>query len=139
MLSLGAVFSLIYGIRTPSKGKREISSEPATVRQVKEIPLSEGIVFTERHAKKSSYDFWGRNPFIHEAILVSKEKEVAEPLPKLTLNGILWQKEKPLAVINGGIVGVGGAIGPLTVVDIKKNYVILNDGTRNFKLSIWKK
>ena len=45
----------------------------------------------------------------------------------------------PRAIINNAIVGVGDTISGSTVVDIKKDRVIFNDGTEYFEVRISRK
>ena len=52
----------------------------------------------------------------------------------LSLNGIVWDEENPKAIINGAIIGIGDKLGVNTIVDIKKDRVILNDGAADFEL-----
>jgi hypothetical protein len=54
----------------------------------------------------------------------------------LTLSGILWDKVKPLAVINNNVVKVGDKVGGGVVAEIKQDRVVLKEGsiTREIKL-----
>jgi hypothetical protein len=101
---------------------------------VKRIPQKAGadsasaMVNLNRNFKKSAYANWGRNPF----------SGVTAPIKSysagLVLNGILWDKEKPLVMINDEILKVGDKISGNTVVAIKQDRVILNDGAKDFDL-----
>ena len=55
-------------------------------------------------------------------------------LGALTINGILWDKKNPLAIINEEIVKVGDKIDSNTVVGIEQDRVILNDGSKDIEL-----
>jgi hypothetical protein len=46
----------------------------------------------------------------------------------IDLTGILWDKDKPLAIINGEIVKKGVRVNGKTIIDIKRDKVILSDG-----------
>lgn len=46
----------------------------------------------------------------------------------------MWDKEKPLAIINDAIVKIGDKVSGNIIVDIKQDKVILNDGTNDFEL-----
>ena len=48
----------------------------------------------------------------------------------------MWDKEKPIAIINGEIIKVGDNVGGNIVVDIKQDRVILNDGAKDFELKL---
>ena len=54
----------------------------------------------------------------------------------LYLDGILWDKEKPLAIISGNIVKRGDKIGRYLVMEIKPAGVVLDDGTNDFELRV---
>ncbi|MBI4707884.1 MAG: hypothetical protein HY761_08175 [Candidatus Omnitrophica bacterium] len=55
-----------------------------------------------------------------------KEKPVVEiPLPKLTLQGIIWGGEFPQAIINNNVVKVGDMVEGVKVLNIDKNGVTL--------------
>lgn len=76
--------------------------------------------------KKSSHTSWGRNPFSFQRNI---EMDVI-------LSGIFWDREKPLAIINGATVGIGDTIEGKTVANITRDSVILSDGTVDFALKI---
>lgn len=52
------------------------------------------------------------------------------------LSGIVWDNERPTAIINDNIVGIGAKVGGITVIDIKQNKVVLNDSSGNFELKL---
>ncbi|MFH0738799.1 MAG: hypothetical protein V2A59_02955 [Candidatus Omnitrophota bacterium] len=54
----------------------------------------------------------------------------------LSLNGILWDKTNPLAMINDEVVHVGSKISGNKVVDIKEDRVILNNASGDFELRL---
>lgn len=64
-----------------------------------------------------------RDPFT--AAPITSEKALQSGVD---LTGILWDKDKPLAIIDGEIVKVGSTIAGKTIMEIKKNSVILSDG-----------
>ena len=128
-LSLAAVFSLIYGIVTPSKTGRRLPSRSEKNGGDTSPPPLKNLIFAERHAKKSSFAAWGRNPFRAEEI-------PTRTLTKLFLNGIAWDEKTPKAVINNRIVGTGDPIGGHKVKRIEKNRVILSDGINDLELRL---
>lgn len=64
-----------------------------------------------------------RDPFT--AAPITSEKSLQSGID---LTGILWDKDKPLAIINGEIVKKGARVGNRIVIDIKKDRVLLSDG-----------
>jgi len=65
-----------------------------------------------------------RDPFTGAVITADKKVEAT-----LSLSGILWDKSRPLAVINGKIAKVGDRVDNSVIVDIKQDRVILSDGS----------
>jgi hypothetical protein len=128
ILSVCAVISLVYGMVAPtrSKGRQPISSKPSRDKPVK---IAETGFFAKRDAKKSNYATWGRNPFIPKEVVIKK-------IPKFILNGIVFDEKGPRAVINDEIVGIGDKIGKNTIVDIRRDSVILNDGISDIELRL---
>jgi hypothetical protein len=81
---------------------------------------------TQRHAKKTNFTEWGRDPFLPKGAAPSASG----------LTGIIWDEKSPKALINDAIVGVGDKVGNNTVVKIEKDRVILNDGNKDFELKL---
>ncbi|MDP3731698.1 MAG: hypothetical protein Q8R31_01530 [Candidatus Omnitrophota bacterium] len=121
-LSIIAVFSLFYGMFTPSRTERNLITKDTAIQ--KTIVTEKGIISLTRGAKRSNYSSWGRNPFSISGAPIRR-------LGALTINGILWDKKNPLAIINEEIVKVGDKIDGNTVVGIKQDRVILNDGSKD--------
>lgn len=129
IVSIAAFFSLLYGILTPSKIKRQIMSKTTAVsRRTQEVvtPIEKGLL-EGRGTARSAYQSWGRDPFSPSAINRAVDLE---------LNGILWDKESPKAIINEDIVGIGDIVKGNIIVDIRQDTVILNDGLSDFELTL---
>lgn len=94
-----------------------MSSEPLYVRFQKE---TEGLELI-------------RDPFSKQAITPTAVKG---KVSSLQLNGIAWDEERPTAIINNEIAEVGSQIDEYTVVEIRKDRVILSDGEQNLVLTI---
>ena len=134
LIGLGAIaiLSFVHGLSSLSKGspppaKESLPSAPSST------VLTETLAPTTGRTARSRYFAWGRNPFTFE------EKSPVIQKASLSLNGIAWDKEKPQAVINGRIVGVGDTVAGQRVVSIKQDRVILNDGVSNIELHLWRK
>lgn len=55
----------------------------------------------------------------------------------LSLNGIIFNKDMPMAIINNAIAKEGDLVASNTkVVSIKSDSVVLNDGSKNFELKL---
>jgi hypothetical protein len=52
------------------------------------------------------------------------------------LSGIVWDKDKPMAIINGRVVKVGDNVDGRMVSVIKQDRVVLNDGISEIELKL---
>ena len=71
-----------------------------------------------------------RDPFSWPPLQISRfqaaeEEAVADPFADLNLSGIIWDKNRPLAIINDQLVGEGDRINNTIVEDITKETVLL--------------
>lgn len=131
ILAVLAAASLIYGVTASSKGRAR--STTVAVKQAAIMPAqgaAENVISTTRRAKRSQFKTWNRNPFA-SGFTVSTSSE-------LTLNGIIWNKARPKAMIGDTMVSKGDTIGSNKVIDIQPKKVILNDGTKDFELNMEK-
>ena len=129
VLGVLAIFSLFYGIFTPSKTRRPPQVRESDIQPERKVSLAGKPILTQRVAKRTNYTTWSRNPF-------TLQKTSSKAFKGLILDGIMWDKEKPLAIINGRIVKIGDTVSGNTVVDIKQDKVILNDGVADFELRL---
>ena len=128
ILGIGAIISLYHGLRAPARSKYGRS----TVK--KEVPAktaarpqgTQGITGVARRAKRTQFNTMQRSPFI------PKNGGPAG----LNLNGIVWQKDRHRVIINNTILAVGEKIGENTIIDIRKNGVILSNGVKEFELKL---
>ena len=141
IMGIAAVFSLIYGITASPKGKGGRAAKPDVTHEAETIQPVKKLLLKERHAVKSRFKSWGRNPFIQGKIQEVVQEKIQEkpPVPeslKLTLNGIIWNPQNPKALINNAVLSKGDKIGINTIVNIKQKSVILNDGTKDFEIRL---
>lgn len=54
------------------------------------------------------------------------------------LGGILWDVNKPAAIISGEVVAKGDSVGSYVVVEVQPDRVILNDGEKDIELRLEK-
>lgn len=67
---------------------------------------------------------WGRDPFA-----LPGQEATAETGGQFILSAVIWDENKPLAVINGEVVSIGRKINGYTVKKInKENVVLAKDG-----------
>lgn len=124
VLGVTAIFSLLYGITANPKGRKNLPSKQGIIHQGEKIESEKRIEPRKRRAKKTKFSSGARNPFSPRGSFLAASG----------LSGILWDKESPKAIINNNIVGIGDKVDGNTLVDIRQDRVILNDGTKNFEL-----
>ncbi len=127
ILWIVAIASLIYGIVSEPRIKRGLSVEKYKIGQIEKVQLPDRIIPTKRHARRTEFNDWSRNPFAP-----------AKRATGLILNGIVWDEETPRAIIGDVIVGIGDKVKDATVVDIKRESVVLRDDNGEFELIISK-
>jgi hypothetical protein len=106
------------------KGKKPASVSADTFEN--EITITTAAV-----KKRTSFDDWGRDPFIWP----ENEKQTNEIL-SLTIYAITWQGEQSEAMIDDKLVRVGDRIAGKTVKRIEKNRVILTDGEKEYTITM---
>ncbi len=47
-------------------------------------------------------------------------QRVLEPLPDITIAGVVWNTDRPQAIVNGQIVGIGDMVSGVKILGIKK-------------------
>ena len=129
ILSILAVFSLIYGLTSSPRTRYRASAGGVDIKDESSQEMMKIIAPSKRNSKRTSYITWGRNPFAPKEVRVKKTT-------KLILSGVMWDDTDPKAIINNTIIGIGGKIGKNKVVEIKKDSVVLNNGTRTFELRL---
>ena len=70
---------------------------------------------------------WRRDPFTRAASIESRGG--------MTLSGILWDAQQPMAILNGQIVHVGETVEGYRVLEIAKDHVTVTDGSRVLQLN----
>ena len=76
---------------------------------------------------------WTRDPFTPPQALATSIKAV-----NLTLKGILWDENRPKAIVNEKTVLEGDTIYGYTVVEIKQHSVILKTGEKSIELQVFR-
>ncbi|MBM3254925.1 MAG: hypothetical protein FJZ08_01305 [Candidatus Omnitrophica bacterium] len=129
---------LLFTIMNTLKKVRQKSSAPAIARQTadsfkegltQQVAVSSGNLFKRLEEESDSLGL-RIDPFSGSLLAPSKTSSV------LSLNGILWDKTNPLAMINDEVVRVGSKIAGNKVVDIQEDRVILNNASGDFELRL---
>ena len=76
-----------------------------------------------------TYDQENRDPFSAAKAVPAEEKG-------LSLDGISWDPDNPVAVIDDEVVGVGGEVAGHKVLSITPHEVVLSDGLKEVKLTL---
>lgn len=128
ILLLGAgAFSIFRGIAAPPSGKHAARRREAVAAKASPGPLPGIETRIKRRAARTKYSGWRRSPFVPKGSRAGSS---------FGLSGIVWDKKKPKAMIGDAIVNKGDKTGSYTVVDIKKDSVVLNDGTKDIELKL---
>jgi len=127
VLGIAAIISLIYGI-TSQKKTEQPSAKTAKVSAKKRKKPEGKIVPKKRQMATTEHATWAKSPFV--------QKSVQGMAAGLSLQGIIWDEKNPKAMINGVIVKKGDTIQGNTVVEIRKQSVVLNDGERDFLIKL---
>ena len=130
VLMVVAVISVIYGLSAPAKGKRGAVARAGAARQYEGVQKASVVAGPEqRRAVKSKIASWRRSPF-------APKGAAGEGYSGLTLNGIITDGKNLKAVIGDSIVKKGDKVGSSTIVEIRKDSCIINDGTGNRELKL---
>ena len=69
--------------------------------------------------------------------IVEEKEEKEKPSLHVSVSGILYDTEKPLAIINGEIYKVGEKVGNTMVVEeIREDFVVLSEGKKKIKVFV---
>lgn len=119
------IFALLNALKS-------IKGKPAKLKPVSKqgVLTPEEVRAKEKeNLKTTEVLVWVRDPFSGK---IYRDRAAGENI--LKLDGIMWDEKQPLAIISGHIVKAGDQIDENTVVAIKKDRVILNDGSSNIEL-----
>jgi len=120
------IISLIYGITTPTKARREASIQKESSYDIGKTRATKEIGSVKRRAKRTHFTTWRRRPFMPQSSGVASSP--------MKLYGIVGSAKNPKAMINGTIVTVGDAVEGSTVVEITPHKVVLSGGGKRSEL-----
>ena len=138
LVALGAVMIVVYAKpfgRRMSSAARQIAAEAVPSPSAADAPSSSVPVSSEaavpgRQAQReyAATLTWRRDPFTRGGS--------AAGVRGLTLSGILWDPQKPIAILNDQMVSVGDEVEEYQVLEIRPDRVLLTDGTETIQLLI---
>ncbi len=123
------LLSLLYTRmqKASQANKEDIDQEegPSEDIRINEISLPSGDLDTE-------YELFENDPlkdllqlYLHKMRVVKTEEKITTPLPKLTVEGIIWNSYMPQAIVDGKIVRVGDIIKNAEIIDIEKSGIVV--------------
>jgi len=136
------VMLAVYGRNLMPSSTSEESNTPDSVSHDQDVdagastntlplvnPVSDEVLADVRKKQHHRMEniIWSRNPFMTGSVNAS--------LSGLSLSGIMWDPDNPMAIINGQLVSVGDQVERYQVVTITQDDVSVTDGIEVFKLS----
>lgn len=135
---LGLVFILIAANSCRVLKKRSAaapSARPAAVIQPQAPVAQPKATLAGQNKTGSSVQLqWGEDPFSGKVYLKLTEDKEAE----FVVSGIVWDENRPTAIINNKVCETGSRVGGYTVVAIKQDRLVLSDGFQVFEKRIGK-
>ncbi len=122
------IFLIIGNVQKVRKKRMSIIKTGETVASSMSAPI-----FLEVEVMKESAirEDWGRDPFSF-----AKSTSGGAGLEGLVLNGIMWDKDNPFAIINSDVVKVGDKVRSMAVVEITETSVILEYQGKKYTLNL---
>ncbi len=123
------VINTVNTLRSKRGARPPVPISPNLLEEVRKHGLenaAEAVTQKKKDFIKDEFPAWGRDPF--------READIS--LSRLGLQGIMWDPENPKAIISNRIVQVGDSVGENTIIEIKRDKVVLTDGTNTFELRL---
>lgn len=119
----------ISAVRSKRSKRRPVAISPNLLQEIRHQDLGhtiEAVMRKKEDLVRDEFPSWGRDPF--------QEADIS--LSQLGLQGIMWDIENPKAIISNRIVEVGDSVGDNTIIEIKRDRVVLTDGVSTFELRL---
>jgi hypothetical protein len=72
------------------------------------------------------------------AAVVARAATVVEtPAPALRLTGVVWNEDRPLAFVNGAVVGVGDEVAGVRVVEIQPDRIVVTTAVGRVTIQLY--
>ena len=117
----------IFVLQPPKKNPNNMNaSEDESGLEFKIIlEMAEKYFKNKEDMQEFSYEE-NKDPFsLEKRKVIGKEEITSILFEELTIKGIIWDSQKPLAIINGEVVGEGSIIKGMEIKRIEPNYVVL--------------
>lgn len=87
----------------------------------------------QKNKKRTAYKDWGKNPF---SVSKAAIEVPAVSGQGIRLGGIIYDANEVCALINDELVRKGDLVDGKKVIEIRKDMVVLNDGTKDIELRL---
>jgi len=130
VLAIFAVISLIYGMGGKPGARNGAPRQKAEVAKnaTSSVQAPAGIQM-KRRVVRTKFTSWKRSPFVPKP---TSDGSYAGT----KLSGILTSGKELKAMMGDMVVGKGDKIGGNTVVEVRKDSVVLNDGTKDIEIKL---
>jgi len=101
----------------------EGSSEDERVNEISlpKSALDTEYTLSERDPLKDLFQL-----YLYKTRIVKAEEKIEIPLPKLTIEGIVWNSDMPQAIVDGSVVRIGDIIKDVEIIGIEKKGIIVS-------------
>ncbi len=106
--------SKLSSLRNPFKSQ-------LPVKEIKKPVIKEKRPVALKPVKKPDTEIIPSTP--NKPEVEPEKKKPIPPLPNITINGIIWDSDRPQAIINGHIIDIGDAILQIEITDIRKTEI----------------
>lgn len=83
-----------------------------------------------------TYDSHGKKDPFGPSVIGTVEGKDSEILTGIRLEGIIWDKDNPVAIINDKVMGIGDIVNGARIVSITVNEVVFDIGGKHIKLKL---
>lgn len=130
-LMLGLIFGIFNVFKSQSEKNREAPKGSSGQKPSPDTSGPKGIFsLLEEQTKNLEIK---RDPFIKETAKIMAQSSPSN----FNLSGVAWDENKPTAIINNKVIEKGDVLDGYTVIEIHKDYVILDDGSGKGVIQIY--
>ncbi|MBU1147881.1 MAG: hypothetical protein KKD11_05950 [Candidatus Omnitrophica bacterium] len=122
------IFLVLGNVQKIQAKKRSMAKSGAAITSSMSAPISFEAPEIEESTIKEG---WGRDPF---SLGANTPEDIG--FEGLAVNGIMWDEDNPLAIINDDVVKVGDMLGGLKVVEITKTSVVMEQNGERHTLNL---
>ena len=106
--------------------------QPKLEDRAKDLIVRPNVEYKEEEGLRDPYQSPIKEEVVEEAL---QEQVPIDPLPSLTIQGMVWGGTLPQAIINNKVVKIGDTIEGVRIIGIKKEGITVFFGNREYNLS----